>query len=373
MLANDPRMIELSRRLLLKKNDPDKLSPEEFQTEIARLVTEDVAASTSRPGRKPNPNAKPRNPNAVRRVKEELPEGFLPLDRLPIPFHTESKGRFLTSAYVQLPTHEILNGLRDVGWAPYAGRGTYNLRVQPNSRGVESGRDPSHARHIVTLRHVDMTVETVALHDRFVQAYLQNSHDGTCRLTFNLGIWEKVCTNGAIAQRSGFGVQVKHMNTSLSDVIRNFQALAGNAPIMLEQANILSRVEMSQVQAMEFARRALPLRWTNRETGELDENAPSPDNLLTSAYAAQSTPTIWNVFENVQRNMLNGGFHRPANTKAKVTKVRAVAGLQGFVAVNTGLDSLLAEFVADEFPNIELPQPTDLGSFDDPIDAAVVD
>ena len=328
---------------------------EMLQAELAAIMAEMTPAQSE-----PKRRGRPANPNKPAKVEKTYPEAFMPKDQLPAVVGSHNKASALTRSYSQIHTLSIVDAFEEIGWGVYNGKGTYNLGVERNARGLESGRTDDTARHMLTFRPFN-TDGLVQVGKRIVQAYLVNAHDGTSKLRFNLGTCEYVCSNGAMVQRSGFALALTHMGLTLEHIIKSFTAMLQNASVMLEQTRVLESLSVSQAQALEFAARAIPLRW--------EENKPQPAMLLASAYAQQSDQTMYNVYQNVQRNLMYPDFHLPSSTKSGTRKATTVRGLDKIVNINTGLDLLMGEFVEENFPSVELPQPTDIGAYENPIEA----
>jgi len=346
---SDSRTVELFR--LVKSNRKDeKISAEEFQERFALILAEFM----------PKPETVVRRSAVPARVERTYSENFIGRDNLPAVVDSHNKAQFLTRSFSHIHTGTIVDAFQEIGWGVFDGKGAYNLGIRRNARGLESGRTDDTGRHMLTFRPFN-TDGLVEVGKRIVQAYLVNAHDGTTKLQFNLGTCEYVCSNGAMVQRSGFALALRHMGLTLEHIIKSFTAMLQNASVMLEQTRILESLPVSQAQAIEFAARAIPLRW--------EENKPQPATLLTAAYAQQSDQTMYNVYQNVQRNLMYPDFHLPSSTKSGTRKATTVRGLDKIVNINTGLDLLMGEFVEENFPSVELPQPTYIGAYENPIEA----
>ncbi len=303
-----------------------------------------------------------RQPVAPRSTGLALPEGFIDRSTLPESFRTTAQGNTLTRSYTQIPLDPILEELEGIGWQAYAGKGAMNMVRGRNARGLASGRSTETGKHAVTLRNPEMTKAGIQRGDRFVQATLINAHDGSSPLIFMLGILELVCTNGMTSMRSGFSIRLRHVGLTLDVITSKFLELASNANTMLEQARIMSGIMLSNEQANEFARRAIPLRWAlevenDRHQFVPNESIPSPSLLLQSLYNAQSETTLWNVAQNVERNLLDGGFNIPGSTKSGQRKVTSVKGLDALTRINAGVDALAWEFSQELGADLPMPTP----------------
>jgi len=287
------------------------------------------------------------------------------VDNLPPATDQTIVSHHASSLYTPVSTREIARVGEGFGFFPVR----YSEQAR-NERTLLDGsksrpRDPLTTPHMLTLRR-RQDVARLAVGQTIVQALITNSSDLSTPLSISLGLYECVCTNQAISQRSGFAVRMRHVGLVLDDVKLSMESLFSNVDTMLSQSEVLKAVTLTRPQALEFATRAIPLRWSETaDNGDLvvSRHAPRAEQLLSVRYSQQGDPTLYNAYQNVQRNILDGGFVVPSNggvrkngaPKSDSRIAKKIVGLKQVVAINTGLDALLADYATDL--GVSLPEP----------------
>lgn len=304
------------------------------------------------------------------KVKPVLPEGYVDPSELHASVHSMNRGITTTKAFSHFPTIRAIEALQDDGWQVWRGKGAPYIWTQRRANGLESGKTEDTGKHLVTLRHPDLTGAGLQRGDRFPQLTLVNAHDGTSKLLFMGGLFELVCSNGMTSQRSGFHIGLWHRNLTIPLVIQKFRELASNLPIMVEQARIMSEIMLTHEQQTEFARAAIPARGWAYEIDQKNDHGfieripnpylPEPSDLLRAVYPEQRTPTLWNTVQNVQRNLLDGGYHvraKAKNSQTGIRKIRSVEGLELTTQVNNYVDNLGFEWAKELGADMPMPDP----------------
>jgi hypothetical protein len=233
----------------------------------------------------------------------------------------------MSERYRFIPTREYLDAFQLNGWEIGEVR---NVRT--------SRRDPQFAKHMVTLfrNDIDRNVEWQVLGGLSPRIHLINSHDGSSRLMIIMGILRLVCSNGLMVS-SGEVAQVSFRHDSsareTSDVVSS--VFASDAMAQIEKARRWADVNLSQDQQLEFAHAAKVLRF----------GADSPVNaatLLDARRAADTGPSLWNTFNRIQENVMQGGMRFQGMRR----RARPVVNIDKDVALNRGLWSLAETFAA---------------------------
>jgi hypothetical protein len=301
----------------------------------------------------------------LREVKPILPDGFHEPETLEGVYASTLVSPFASDLFTPIATRDLAIAAKPFGFLPYGGKHGINLVQRRNTRKRTGSRprDPMTAPHSLTLRRVQ-DGGLLEKGQTIVQAIISNGADLSVPLQICLGWFECWCSNQAVSQRGGFSVRMKHVNLSINEITRSLADLFGNVNTMIAQSDVLKAITLTYQQQLDFAARAIPIRWEERTS------APSPDTLLCAFRPEQSDPTLWNTFQNVQRNMLEGGFHVPSTSKSGQRKSKRIDSLSGIMDINTGLDALLEDFALSEF-SADLPAPSPvyqpLGTFDAPI------
>ncbi len=155
--------------------------------------------------------------------------------------------------YVFISTRELVDALLDAGFAAIRAR-------QGNAR---KGCDSAYARHMLCfqpLRH------SVSLDDAIPQIVLINSHDGRCAYQLRAGLYRPVCTNGLLTRIGDFGlIHVPHRGNVVRNVVEAALGMVREFGGVCDTVERMRRTALDLADRLQFARRALALRYVNEE------------------------------------------------------------------------------------------------------------
>jgi Domain of unknown function (DUF932) len=202
---------------------------------------------------------------------------------------TERHPTRTSSAYRFVSTRVVLGAFAELGWFPVTVR---EARVRkPENRGFQ--------QHLVRLRSPEFARREIAVGDAIPEIVVKNAHNGDSALQLFAGIFEKVCSNGLMVQRSEDRVRLPHL---------------GFAPWMIESAvkhlgGILSRafadrerwrgLMLEEDARLAFADAAAALRF--------ERYAVEAEDLLRPRRWEQADRSLWSVYNTVQENIMRGG------------------------------------------------------------------
>jgi len=143
---------------------------------------------------------------------------------------------------------------------------------------------------------------------------LTNSHDGTTHLTFNTGLFRKVCANGLVLPlaNSNHSAKIKHIAIN-GDLIKNslFTTLTDGKNI-LGKITKMRNTDMFEDAKIDMVREALLIK--NRITTNDAERFISeiPQEVIADVLRPNRTEdsgnSVWNVFNTVQENTIRGNY-----------------------------------------------------------------
>ncbi len=247
------------------------------------------------------------------------------------PVFSRENDKRASEKYCHVNTDEAVNALAELGWRNYG-----TQRVKRNTRGLMGGRLNTTAKHMLTLRNIN-DVNSIGDKPGIPQITLINSHDLSSTFFFALGWLEFVCSNGMVVLREGSYFKIRHRGITTSKIVDTVTKLAQQFPQLTEDRERFIKTPISEIEAKQFAFEAASLRF--KDGVQLNYS-----DLLTSRYQEQSELNLWNVYNNVQRNLLNGGFHATNSTDTKqnsVRKVRKINSIDANVNLNGQLWELL--------------------------------
>jgi hypothetical protein len=191
----------------------------------------------------------------------------------------------LSDRYVRIDSNAVIAALEQEGFKLYGAR---QDRVR--------ARDPLFARHELDLRHPDF--DRLTLSDGTVPRMLFiNSHNGTTRAKFMLGMYRFICSNGMVVGNTWAKGDMHHMGDSARqavDRIREASKLLGQ---VVQKAQAMSKKDLTRAQQLELATAAMKVRH-----GEDGPQRYDPQLLLTPMRAEDEGSDLWRTFNRIQEN-----------------------------------------------------------------------
>lgn len=245
----------------------------------------------------------------------------------------------VSDKYKFVSTVEVLDSLRKEGWEPY----------QVSEQRVNKDEREGFQKHMIRLKNVkqDMRIELGNGDTTFVTAILMNSHDRSCAYRLAMGAFRLICSNGLIVFDSNFGnFRIKHINFDDGQVLEASEKIIKNVPQVYESINAMSNVRLSPFQAMEFAERAIRLRWTEEQLKNISVNPE--DVIKPKRFDGGGKDNLWSVFNNAQENFMKGGVlysRLGVSGPGRYRRSRVVTGIDQDIKLNSNLWSLAMEYV----------------------------
>lgn len=199
----------------------------------------------------------------------------------------------MSSKYIVMDTEKLANYLLGL---TSKGEPIFELRQIINSRSKVAGK----GKHIVRLRTIkSYQIDKDTL---FPEIVIMNSHDGSCPLRVEMGVFRLVCTNGLVVKSRDLGeIKIRHMGTPEEAAFQIITQFAANAPKFVQAQKQLAERVLNGDEIIDFAKRAAEIRW-NREFSADDAKV-----LLTVERPEDEGNTMWTVMNRVQEKLMTGG------------------------------------------------------------------
>lgn len=258
--------------------------------------------------------------------------GITPLDEVTLAsiptLQTERPWSAVSEKYSFLSTKAVLSAMDHEGFKPYS---IQVARTRDHER-------QDYAKHLIRFRHVSNDSRGYfgsQVGQVFPEVVMLNSHDRASSLILEAGLFRLVCLNGLIASSALFNsFRIRHVGTTLDNVIEAAYRIIDDFPSLEESVTRFRSVNLSPFERVDFADRAIKLRW--------EKDAPMLVSQALQERRREDTATdLWTVYNRIQENLLNGvsgyGHHR-ART------VRAVQAIDTTRTLNKGLWDLAEEY-----------------------------
>lgn len=229
--------------------------------------------------------------------------------------------------YTHIPTNRIIDDMSKLGWNVV------------DAKEVKSRKEKfkGFQKHLIVFRNHDVVINGEDGDTVFPQILLTNSHDGKSAFTFRVGIFRLVCENGLVVSTQDFeNLRISHMGYKFEELEVLIQGVVEKLPLTVEAMNKLTQTKLEKTKALDFAQRAVGVRFTQKVNIDLEE-------LLKPTRPEDAKTDLWSVFNVVQEKLIHGDFIYSAEGKTR--KARKVKNFQQDIKLNQDLYELALEYV----------------------------
>jgi len=275
----------------------------------------------------------PRKPKTTGRVnwRSSTPLSINDCRALSPAIFAESKHESRSDRYTYIPTTDMLEALMKEGFHPFS----------ISQGGSRKEGKVAFTKHLIRLRHESTSLMTGGVQPEVV---LLNSHDGTSSYQLSSGLFKVACANGLIVASSMFdSVRVLHKGEVLERVVNGCKELLGNFPKVEEQITRFMGIPMSLESQVQFASKCLVARYTDPATCPPID----PRQLLIIKRPEDEEPTLWNVLNRVQEQLIMGGagyVHTSTRGRTTHRRMRSLKGIDSNMAANRAIWQIAEDF-----------------------------
>ena len=235
----------------------------------------------------------------------------------------------VSDKYAHIPTDRIIDDMQLLGWGVV------------DAKQVRARKGEGFQKHLVVFRNNDIQITSEDGDNVFPQILLTNSHDGKNAFTFTAGLFRMVCENGLVVSSREFeNMKIRHYGYSFDELQDTIKSMVEKLPLTVESLNKFRSVELSQEQALEFAKKALSTRFSDEE---IDNIQVDLNDLLTPTRPEDNGSDLWSVYNIVQEKIIHGMFNYKYGVK--VRKARKIKNFKQDLVVNERLYDLALEYV----------------------------
>ena len=230
--------------------------------------------------------------------------------------------------YAHIPTDRIIDDMQLLGWGVV------------DAKQVKARKGEGYQKHLIVFRNNDIQITSKDGDTVFPQILLTNSHDGKNAFTFTAGLFRMVCENGLVVSSREFeNMKIRHYGYSFEELQETIKSMVEKLPLTVESLNKFRQVELSQEQALDFAKKALEVR-----LGDLDNIQIDLQDLLTPTRSEDRGNDLWSVYNVVQEKLIHGMFNYKYGVKSR--KARKIKNFKQDLVINERLYDLALEYVA---------------------------
>jgi hypothetical protein len=243
------------------------------------------------------------------------------------------KGSHETSdKYTHIPTDRIIEDMKLLGWGVVDAK---EVKARKNStKGFQ--------KHLLVFRNDEVVINGDDGDTVFPQILLTNSHDGKNSFTFTAGLFRMVCENGLVVSTTEFeNMKIRHMGYDFETLQETIKMMVEKLPLTVESMNKLRQTEMEEKQILEFARKALDVRFGENKTNTQHIKVDLKE-FVTPTRQEDYGNDLWSVFNVVQEKIIEGDFEYTFGSK--VRKARRIKNFKQDLELNAKLYDLALEY-----------------------------
>ena len=238
----------------------------------------------------------------------------------------------VSEKYTHIPTEKVIDDMEVLGWKPVEAK-QVNARNE-KTRGFQ--------KHLLVFRNNDIVIDGEDGDTVYPQILLTNSHDGKNSFTFTAGLFRMICANGLVIADEQFeDVKMRHMGYTFEDLQSMIKEMVEKLPLTVESMNKMKAVDLEEEQIFDLAKNLLDIRVKGTEN-TYDENI-AITNVLECQRDEDRGNGLWEVFNRVQENIMEGNFHYKTKT-GKQRQARVIKNFKQDLDLNRKMFSKALEF-----------------------------
>jgi hypothetical protein len=233
----------------------------------------------------------------------------------------------VSEKYTHIPTEKIIDDMATLGWGVI------------DAKQVKARKGVGFQKHLIVFRNNELEINAEDGDTVYPQILLTNSHDGKNAFTFTAGLFRMICENGLVVSTKEFeNMKIRHMGYSFEELQKTIREMVEKLPLTVEALNKLRSIELSQEAALDFAKKALEIRFKD----EMENIEINLEELLVPIREEDKGTDLWSTYNVVQEKLIKGLFNYKYGVK--VRKARKIKNFQQDIKLNTDLYSLALEY-----------------------------
>jgi hypothetical protein len=174
-----------------------------------------------------------------------------------------------------------------------------------------------------------------------IQLLMTNSHDGSSSVTFQLGFFRFICSNGLVAgQMVGEPIRVRHIGKDFDDKLEKAVVeIAARAKLLDEAITKLKNVRLTKEQVKELELKAAQIRYKDNKVVDVE---------FPLRRTEDQGDGLFEVYNRIQEGLTQGGARvKLLNVETNKVEDKAIRKLRSFVnddVINSQLFDLAVSY-----------------------------
>ena len=238
----------------------------------------------------------------------------------------------VSEKYTHIPTEQVIDDMELLGWKPVDAK-EVKARTK-NTQGVQ--------KHMLVFRNDDVVINGKDGDIVYPQILITNSHDGKNAFQFTAGLFRMICENGLVISTDEFAdLKMRHMGYTFEDLQVLIRGMVEKLPLTVECMNKMKEVELKEEQMFDLAKSFLDIRVEGTEN---TFDIQAIDDVLSAQRKKDEGNMLWEVFNRVQENIIEGNFEYITKS-GKKRQARVIKNFKQDQDVNRKMFSKALELV----------------------------
>ena len=288
-------------------------------------------------------------------------EEYITLDQLKetVPsIFTKNGGPTTSEKYTHIPTDKVIKDMELLGWKV----------ADAKEVAARTSDTKTFQKHLVVFRNPDISItskmKNVKKDDTSPTGYrksdgtfgpkdptdviwpqilLTNSHDGKNSFSFTAGLFRMVCENGLVISTEEFAdLKIRHMGYDFSTLQDTIKAIVEQLPLTVESMSKMRDTELSEKNTLKLAKELLDIRVKDTKNQYEDS---AINEVLIPQRAEDSGNGLWEVFNRIQENIMEGNFQYKSNDN-KLRYARVIKNFKQDIDLNKKMFSTALTYAA---------------------------
>ena len=239
----------------------------------------------------------------------------------------------VSDKYTHIPTEKVIDDMELLGWKPVDAK-EVKARTK-NTQGVQ--------KHLVVFRNDEVVINGQDGDVVYPQILITNSHDGKNAFQFTAGLFRMICENGLVIATDEFeDLKMRHMGYTFEDLQVLIKGMVEKLPLTVEAMNKMKEIELQEEQMFNLAKSFLDIRVEGTENTFNDQ---AIEEVLEAQRKEDEGNMLWEVFNRVQENIIEGNFEYITKT-GKKRQARVIKNFKQDQDVNKKMFSKALEFAS---------------------------
>ena len=256
--------------------------------------------------------------------------------RLPSAVYAEAPHASRSDQFKHIPTIVIVENMKQAGFVP----------VRSSARNVRNPDKQGFQKHVIRFRREsEANLRMTSVGETVSEIALINAHDGTSGLNLIPALMRLACLNGLVVKDESLGrISIPHRGANIADrIIEGSYSVIERADQGAIAAIEWGKINLSPEKALEFADRALSIKYVTKAGEKRDDICPiEPLHLLRPRRYGDNGADLWRTFNRVQENLIKGG--QGGRIGEKFRSSRAVKSAEKDITLNAALWGLAKEY-----------------------------